>query len=254
MNLFISKQGRLGNNLFQYFFGYVLSKKLNCNFFTLFNLNLSFLPNFENHTTKYDLVVNEIYEKDGIKFKINNTTLDKNIDVLCQHLLQSKCNNILIQGFFQDINYYLPYVEEIRSFFKNSLEYQNIKKKYNKNSTGIIVRKGDIVNTENELPDSWYFSNAKNFENTPIFITSDTLSHPTCQTLIKQYNAISIHESSIDTIFIFSCFQNLILSQGTFSWWAGFLNQNNVYCKVPSVGWNSNDAFINLKIPWWNWI
>jgi len=253
MNLFISKQGRLGNNLFQYFFGYVLSKKLNCNFYTLFNLNLTFLPNHEKYNTSYDLIIEEVYEKDSIKFKINSKIIDKNLDILCDEIIKHKGSNILLHGFFQDINYYLPYIQNIQNLFKQTNIYNNIKEQINKNSTGIIVRKGDIINTENELPDSWYFLNAEKFKNESIFITSDTLNHPTCQHLIKHYNAVPIIDTPINTILIFSCFKNLILSQGTFSWWAGILCENNVYAMKTKKGWNSDDNFINLKTPWWHW-
>ncbi len=253
MNLYISQQGRLGNNLFQYFFGYILAKKLQANFFTLFNLPVPFLSNREKYTSTFDLTVNEVYMTDKIQFEINNKYIDKNFNLIANEINKYNANNIIINGYFQDINYYLPFLQEILSFFKNSEEYKSIKKQIDPKGTGICIRKGDIVNTPFELPDKWYIKNAEKFKDTPLYITSDQINHPLCQHIIKTYNAKIINKNAIQTILAFSCFKNLILSQGTFSWWTGILCEGNVYSTLPKTGWNSNDNFINLKTPWWHW-
>jgi hypothetical protein len=253
MNLFVSQQGRLGNNLFQYFFGYILAKQLNTDFNTLFKLPVSFIPNKEKKATVFDLIVNELYTKDKIQIEINGALIDKNIQLIAKEIKKYNAKNILVNGFFQDINYYLPHLQEILSLFKNSEECKHIKNQTDLDGTGICIRKGDIAGTCFELPDEWYLKNAEKFKDTSLYITSDQINHPLCQQIIKNYNAKVIEGSAIQTILTLSCFKNLILSQGTFSWWAGILCEGSVYSMIPKTGWNSNDNFINLKTPWWHW-
>jgi hypothetical protein len=254
MSLYISQQGRFGNNLFQYFFGYILSKKLETDFYTLFNLPVPFLPNKERHTSEFNLHVTERYMPDKIQFEIKDILVDKNIDLIVNEIKKHEFKNILVTGYFQDINYYLPYIQEIISLFKNSKQYLNIKKQIDPNGTGICIRKGDIVGTSYELSDEWYLKNAEKFKNTAIYITSDQIHHSVCQAIIKNYGAKIVDGNALQTILAFSCFKNLVLSQGTFNWWAGILCEGNVYSMLPKSGWNSDDAFINLKTPWWNWL
>lgn len=254
MSLYVSQQGRLGNNLFQYFFGYVLAKKLQTDFFTLFNLPITFLPNREKYISTFDLTVNEQYMPDKMQFEIDGVYVDKNLDLVAEEIKKHNANNVIINGYFQDINYYLPYLQEILFFFKNSKEYQNIKKQIDPNGTGICIRKSDVVSTSSELPDTWYIKNAEKFKDTSIYITSDQINHPLCQFIIQNYDAKIVDGNAIQTILAFSCFKNLVLSQGTFNWWTGILCEGNVYSMIPETGWNSNDAFINLKTPWWNWL
>lgn len=254
MSLYISQQGRLGNNLFQYFFGYVLSKKLQTDFFTLFNLPVPFLPDREKHNSNFDLVIDERYMPDKMQFEINGKYVDKDLDLLVNEIKKHNADNILVNGYFQDINYYLPYLQEIISFFKDSQEYKKIKQKIDPNGTGICIRKWDIVGTSSELPDIWYIKNAEKFKDTSIYLTSDQINHPVCQYILQNFNAKIVEGNTVQTILAFSCFKNLILSQGTFNWWAGILCEGNVHSMLPETGWNSNDAFINLKTPWWNWL
>ena len=255
MNIYLNPQGRFGNNLFQYFFGYVFSQKTGENFFTRFKLNEApFLPDRYSDFTSFDGVLEEVWNKEKYILVFNNKEIAKDIDSICTALMASGCKHVIATGYFQDFNYYIPYHNEIKQFFQNNERFIKIKKKIDNEGTGILIRKGDIINTCNELPDDWYIKMAEKFKNTQIYFSSDTINDPTCQKLSQFYKAKFVQGNSLDTILAFSQFKNLILSQGTFNWWAGFLNENNVYSMIADSGWNSNKSDVNLKTPWWNWL
>jgi hypothetical protein len=255
MNLYLNPQGRFGNNLLQYFFGYVFSQKTGANFFTRFKLNEApFLPDQYSDFTAFDGTLEEIWNKDKYTLVFNKKEIAKDIDSICTALTTSGCKHIVATGYFQNFNYYIPYHNRIKQIFKDNEHFIKVTKNIDKEATGILIRKGDIINTCNELPDIWYIKMAEKFKNTQIYFSSDTINHPTCQKLSQLYNAKFVQGNPLNTILAFSQFKNLVLSQGTFNWWAGFLNENNVYSMTPKTGWNSEQCEIDLKIPWWNWL
>jgi len=254
MNLYLQQEGRLGNLLLKYFFGVVLSQRTNFNFYTLFKLDIPFLEDKFSEQIIFDGVLKEQWTGSRYTLLFNNKEINKDLDSISEALLNSSCKHINIIGYYQNINYYTPHIYTIRDLFKQNKHYRQIVEKLDKNGTGVLIRKADIINTPHELPDSWYFKMVEKFKDTQIYFSSDTPNHPTCQHLIYNYNAKFVSGSAIDIILAFSYFKNLILSQGTFSWWSGILNENNVYSMIPNTGWNSDQYDVNLITPWWNWL
>lgn len=63
------------------------------------------------------------------------------------------------------------------------------------------------------------------------FISSDSLNDDLIHTLSSKFFLQKFENSPEETIIYASRFSNKILSLGTFSWWIGFLgNQNSVIC------------------------
>jgi hypothetical protein len=254
MKLFLNKEGRLGNCLLKYFFGYVLSKKTGAEFYTRFDLNIPFLQNYYLEKNTFDATLYENWIENIYELFLNDKKISKDLDSIANELLALNAENINVAGYYQNIDYYIPYINDIINIFKNNDYYAKLSSNIYTEATGILIRKGDIVSSPHELPDEWYFKMAEKFKDTQIYFSTDTLYHPTCQKLMLNFNAKFIQASPLDTILIFSQFKNLILSQGTFSWWAGILNENNVYSAIPDSGWNSNECDVNLQTPWWNWL
>jgi len=66
------------------------------------------------------------------------------------------------------------------------------------------------------------------------YLASDTFDHPFIQGLLDEFDLEPYKATPEETIIFGSMFDNKILSLGTFSWWIGFVgNQNNVIYPNP---------------------
>lgn len=131
-------------------------------------------------------------------------------------------NNVTLDGFFQN--------QKITNSF-SKLKFIEIN---NHNNTFIHVRLGDLLEPhskkENRFMDQSYYENAMG-DNLGGFISSDSPDHPIVQNLIKKFNLNLFSDSPENTIIFAAGCSKKILSLGTFSWWIGYLgNQNNVIC------------------------
>lgn len=86
-----------------------------------------------------------------------------------------------------------------------------------------------------------------------VYIASDTLQHPICQNLIKDFqnicNVKTVNDTPIQTIQFASTCKHIILSNGTFSWLIGVLGfYSDVYFPTIKIKWHG-DIFV---FPDWN--
>ncbi|MBF83865.1 MAG: hypothetical protein CL489_05245 [Acidobacteria bacterium] len=66
------------------------------------------------------------------------------------------------------------------------------------------------------------------------YLASDTVDHPFIQSLLNEFGLEFYNASPEETMIFGSRFDNKILSLGTFSWWIGFIgNQNNIMYPDP---------------------
>ena len=121
-----------------------------------------------------------------------------------------------------------PKVVELISKHKNKIVSD-----FGKNDGVFVhVRLGDLVDTDRlELvPTYEYYRHCLSQTNfSRGFIGSDSPDHPLTQRLLREFNLEFYDDTPENTIAFGSTFENKILSLGTFSWWIGFIgNQNNV--------------------------
>lgn len=129
---------------------------------------------------------------------------------------------------------------------KQNIEKDNIinknifKSRYqNNNDVFIHVRLGDIINLNAGL--SYYEKVLNNMKFDNGYISSDSINHKICNTLIKKYNLKIINKNIIETIMFASTCHNVILSNGTFSWLIGLLSfYSNIYYPKIKVMWHGN--------------
>ena len=97
--------------------------------------------------------------------------------------------------------------------------------------TFVHVRAGDARG--NMVPGIEYYKKCLS-KSCSGYVSSDSPNHPTVRYLLDHFDLKLYKDFSNETIIFGSTFDNKVLSLGTFSWWIGFVgNQNNVVCPNP---------------------
>lgn len=202
-----------------------------------FNLEYNFIDSFPTQNILY---LKEEYKKynpnEPIKFDLflGDFLLEKKIDKIVSKIKELNPEILIIDGFFQLYDFYQEKEESI----KNSFVFE---KKFEKDTVGIHIRKGDIKGSDFELPNEWYIEMIKKFPKHKKIITTDSPNDDLIKLLMDE--GCELYQDTPEkTIIRFSNFSDLILSGGSFSWWMGFLSEGNKYVLIPNKGWYTHDS------------
>jgi hypothetical protein len=227
VNLLYQQGGRLGNNIIQYFASFIFAKK--------FNLKLNVNPNFD-----FSILIKDI----NIDGSIGENIVELNDNSFLKYLESDEVelNNYQLNGYFQTKYLLQNYENEIKS---------NLNLVYNEVDSELVFvhyRIGDILNDCRMLPVEYYIEALEKFNCKGGYISSDSIDHNFCKILIDRFNLIPINLSPIDTINFAKDFNNIVLSDGTFSWCIGFFSRTN------NIIYNKRDYFWHGDIFFERWI
>jgi hypothetical protein len=214
----VKYQGRLGNNLFQYCFGRIIAEQLG------FSLACEGLDGFRGTFHK---ISGQTWDSP------KEVITDKNIDFEAIIDSKNRHRNIVLEGFFQNYQYYYPLKDQIRKWL--SLEL-TLPISPSSNDLVVNVRRTDYVELGWALPFSYYetailHSNASN-----IYIVTDDSFDPFFLRF-RKFNAQFVRLSPIAQIHFMNKFESIVMSQSSFSWWGAFLGiAANIYCPIPLTG------------------
>jgi hypothetical protein len=136
---------------------------------------------------------------------------------------------IKIDGYFQTKRFIQTYNNKIRSFFDDEPE-KLVDRVF------VVVRLGSDAIHQN--PGIEYYRTALRLASCKGgCIASDVLSHDMVTSLSREFNLELVHATAADTIKLSRAYDKLVLSNGTFSWWIGFLNYSGriYYPKIKNV-------------------
>jgi len=266
--------GRLGNQLFQYAFGYASAKRKRTIFFIDY-------PNSDNYIlTKYfKLRKFENYLNKIIKV-LSNRVLNRSRDFsnLFQYghepineILDAVNGNTYLEGYFQSELFFREYQKNIKNLFEIKKKYiitfkSNYKHFFNKPLLVMHFRGGDYFNwkistTESSvvLPFKYYdecLKKIENLEDYKIVWVSDSIDY------VRSYygDQKGFHYSNDNEINDFIFLLNadiLIISNSSFAWWGAYLNKKNAKVFAPKY-WltfiDKTEYPIGISSMDWEWI
>lgn len=284
--IIINILGGLGNQMFQYAFGYAISKKKN----EVLKLDIN---SFETYTLReYELKLFNIEtllaskeEVEKIKFK-NENIIEKLFRVIRKKVKKTSKqyykephfnfdNNVYntqsdtyLEGYWQSEEYFKEFRRELLEIFtlKNTLHAQSLEyeqKIVSTKSVSLHIRRGDYVtnlqtNSIHGTCSMEYYKNSvvqinKIIEKPQFFVFSDDLdwvkenfNFIDEMILVELNNEIPDHEE----MHLMSKCKHNIIANSSFSWWGAWLNQNpNKIVIAPSQWFNDSKIDSRDLIP-----
>ena len=292
--IIVNLKGGLGNQMFQYALGYILSKNKNVPLY--FDLRLmeeeKIKPSPRNVPRDFDLDVFGIKKKivskkdliKTIQFS-NNYRLRKYISIFLDKLnlfifyekkrvfnnriFNNNFNNIYLDGLWQSEKYFKDFRDDILSLYnfnkiKNKEKNISFLKKIDfSKSICLNVRRTDFINNpEHNVVNINYYKNAvSNFinilgNNPEIYVFSDDLEW--CKKNLK-FNNINFVEHEYagykfyDYLYLMSCFENFIIPNSSFGWWACWLSKYKDKIIMTPERWSGliDESLIDIVPPEW---
>jgi len=235
-------QGGLGNQIFIYIAGYVMSEHLNCPLYLFNNTNCN------NSHSKMEYK-NNIFKHLGIHVnQIFNPCKVKNYSHHCLNIFQgfepwdftSIKKGLILESYYQ---YYEPlekYEHKIRSILLSGLEdsKKNILQRYNETelaeSAFLHIRRGDYVTYSDRhflQPMEYYKYCIEKLKNSgsirKIYLLSDDIAWVKSQSFFKNdrvfFEPFECDDEITSLTFMSLCKSGAICANSTFSWWGAFL-------------------------------
>ena len=146
---------------------------------------------------------------------------------------------IVLDGYFQKKRFFIPHIEDIKKW------YGYINYNIPKDNAIIHIRLGDLRQTNHPdlLPIEYYKQAIEMLNFNKLTICTDTPNDSEyILPLVKKYNAEIFQGNEKETICYMASHNNLILSVGTFSFWASlFSSGENIINAIPTKGNNRID-------------
>lgn len=226
----INYAGRLGNNMLQYAAAKIFSNKFKIKLITppisgWVDFTSYINPNINNEYLEYTSSQTIIVNNENF---LNLLSKD---DIL-------KCNYVF-SDFFQINEFVTNYENEIKKVFIDQTE--------KKSGVFLHYRIGDIENTPNMLQLDYYLDCLNQINLYNGVITSDSPNHKNVKIISEKFNLTIIEKTPLETIDLGRQYNNLILSEGTFSWFIGLLsNADNIFFNKRERFWHG-DIFTSKK-------
>lgn len=212
-------RGRLGNNLFQYCLGRLLAEELG------FELKAGEIPGFPNTAQRIS----------GASHAAPEQTITGQCIDLSGILKDRSPRQIILHGYFQRIEYYLPHRERIRRWL--ALD-SAIRVPSERADLIVHVRRTDYVAMGWALPFSYYEEAIQRFlpKNGRLWIATDDRHDPFLRRF-AQWKPKFVRGTALEHMAFFMNAARLVISPSSFSWWGAFLGEHEtVVAPICSYG------------------
>ena len=271
----LSLKGRTGNQLFQFAYAYLLSKKRNTRILVKptsyfgYRLEMFSLPLF------LDVLPKGIFVRlQRLLFKLfaTHSYITEN-SCFYRFQLPDCSGNVEVDGFFQDGSALSKHRNELLRVFTIKRKYTTrFQRKYeqllNKKNLVLNIRMADDykvayfdeIQSKGLLPVEWYLSiletiDFSSFDN--LIVVSDSIAEAKTIQALEKYNPVFI-EDDMYTDFLFLTHADcLIIPNSSFSWWGAFLNQRpgrKIYAPKNWVGYHAGieypSGIMNDEFEW----
>lgn len=230
--------GNLGNHLFQYCIARILATELG------FKLKAKPINGFPR---TQDVI-------DGLDYSEDTTPLvyRKQIVNLDYLLTKRPAKKIILNGYFQRYEYYLPYKNLIRNDWL--VQELQIDDPVSKDDLVIGIRRGRDYIPHYGLPKSYYKEAIAQFKYKQLYICTNEPNDPFIRYFQKKYSAIIRPPGALDNIAFIKKFNQIIISNSTFLWWGAFLSKaEKIIAPIPLTGfWSESDPIsenVDLVVP-----
>jgi hypothetical protein len=244
MNL-LGKNGRLGNQMFQYASLVGISKNRNFDYCIPDHSKYNLLEEFEDKNGRsLHHQIQKFFKLSNLNGRfgcIDGDTIDVHQHHFCEELFEECPDNVTLSGYFESYYYFENVEKELRLDFefKDDLLEESEKfltKKNLKNPVFISVRRGDFLLYPDCHPvcDEKYYLDCIELigKDRQFLIASDDIEWCKNQELFKKNNFSfidctpkNILKSGFD-ICLGSLCDDFIIANSTFSWWASWLGKN----------------------------
>ncbi|OHD05273.1 MAG: hypothetical protein A2086_08585 [Spirochaetes bacterium GWD1_27_9] len=242
--------GGLGNQMFQYAFGYVVAKKFSTSFYlekrNQFKLDKYFsLRILENSINS---LIKPLYKMQTKLGKIKMYDWEDFGTKTPESFISQIKDNIYYCGYFQSEKYFEGFYKDLQKIFKIKKEYieqfnSKYEKFYKENKViAIHIRRGDYINFGDDslggknmtLPISYYtncLKQIKDISSYKIIFISDDIEFVKKEFGQKENYFFESNNEIIDFQVILNA-DKVIMSNSSFSWWASYLNikATDIYC------------------------
>lgn len=264
--------GRLGNQLFQFAFASLLTKRLQTSFLLDTNDQPFDLPYFELHgswTLLQQRPVWKIYNKLQQAFLRNAPLVDLR-DCRIPLDEQQLRDDAVYWGYYQDYRLYEPIKSQllqwfsIKSIYRSSFEKTYAPKLRERPSIVASFRLGDYQSFDvfakdgksPILPLEWQrdILTSFDFDQFNVFIISDDIQQVE-QRLGLQHRNIEYVKANVPTqLLLLTHADYCIISNSTFAWWGAYLNTiaKKIYCPQYFLGFHFGIEYpVNIYPPHW---